>query len=701
MIPHGLVARALPFLRWFPMSRDAVRADIVAGVTVSLVLVPQSMAYAQLADMPAYYGLYAAFLPVIIAAAWGSSRQLATGPVAMVSILTGATLTQLAAPGSEQFVAFAISLALLVGAMQITLGLFRMGSIVSFLSHPVIVGFTNAAAIIIALSQIDKLLGVSTARSDHFLKDIAVVLGQIGETHLPTLAMGIGAIALIIVLRRRWPKLPAVLIAVAVTTLLSWTLGFERSARAPIDSIADADALTLATEHRKAQADIVRLNAEIGARLAELKSLRAAPQPNHQHLLTLDYQNQAQRLEVRALENENRLRARALRQFHLQQAKASDGETRLYAAGQLPPGAHGDARRWRIQRIDAETLILVGGGEVVGRIPPGLPDLRLPRFGLDTIAQLFSAALVITLVGFMEAISVAKAMAVKTRQRIDPNQELIGQGLANILGSFSQSYPVSGSFSRSAVNLSAGAVTGMASVVAGLVVLATLLFLTPLLYHLPQAALAAIIILAVFTLLDFGALKKAWQVHRHDGICAAVTFAATLGFAPHLDVGILLGGGLAIVLFLYRTMSPRVTVRFHTSDDNAHSDNPGGVVAIRFDGRLYFANVPYFEDAVLEAAAKHPNATVILVAGDGINEIDASGEEVLRHLFGRLRDSGLKMVFADLKPQVIQVMQATGLYDEIGAHAFFATEYEALQVLLRTRPDLAVSTPRPNDSPAS
>jgi SulP family sulfate permease len=208
--------RLFPFLRWFPLPRDRLRADIIAGITVALVLVPQSMAYAQLAGMPAYYGLYAAFLPVVIGAMWGSSHQLATGPVAMVSLLTGSTLAQFAAPGSDQFIALAITLALMVGLMQMALGVFRLGAIVNFISHPVIVGFTHAAAIIIALSQVNRMLGVSIARSEHFLLDIWGVLQQVADTHLPSLAMGGGAFALMWLVRAYRPRWPSVLIAVVL-----------------------------------------------------------------------------------------------------------------------------------------------------------------------------------------------------------------------------------------------------------------------------------------------------------------------------------------------------------------------------------------------------------------------------------------------------------------------------------------------------
>jgi SulP family sulfate permease len=278
----------------------------------------------------------------------------------------------------------------------------------------------------------------------------------------------------------------------------------------------------------------------------------------------------------------------------------------------------------------------------------------------------------------------AKAMASKNKQRIDPNQELIGQGLANIVGSLSHAFPVSGSFSRSAVNINAGAATGMSSVFTGAFVLLTLLFLTPLLYHLPQAVLAAVIIMAVIGLVNFRAIRHAWQANHHDGIAAIVTFVATLAFAPHLDNGIMVGGGLAVGLYLYRTMSPRVAIlgRHHdgTLRDAVVNKLPASemVTAVRFDGRLYFANVAYFEDAILEAVANNPQAPYLLVVGDGINELDASGEEVIHHLVLRLNAIGVVMLFAGLKKQVLDVMRATGLYQTIGERRFYANAEMAL-----------------------
>jgi SulP family sulfate permease len=547
--------RLLPFLRWFPMPPGALRADVIAGITVALILVPQSMAYAQLAGMPPVYGLYTAVLPVMIGALWGSSPQLATGPVAMVSLLTGTSLAALAAPGSPEFVAYAIALALMVGVLQFVLGVFRLGEIVNFLSHPVVLGFTNAAAIIITLSQLNKLLGIPLPRGGSFLGDIAVMLGGVGATHLPTLAFGAGAFALMAGLRRYAPRWPGVLIAIVLTTSLSWATGFAAS------------------------------------------------------------------------------------------------------------------------------------GQVVGTIPEGLPGLKLPRADLETLATLASTALVIAMVGFMEAISIGKAMATRTRTRLDPNQELIGQGLANVAGSLTQSFPASGSFSRSAVNLQAGARSGLASVVAGLVVVVALLFLTPLLYHLPQSVLAAVIMLAVVSLVTFGALAHVWRAHRHDGIAAYVTFIATLALAPHLDLGILIGVGVAVVLYLLRSMKPRFALLGRHPDGTLRDADlhklplSESVVAVRFDGELYFANAAYFEDRMLELVARFPRARHFLVVGEGINQIDASGDEVIHHLVERLRESGVTLAFTGLKKQVLDVLRATGTLAIVGAENVFIHEDQALETL--------------------
>jgi SulP family sulfate permease len=686
-------ARFLPFLRWFPVRGNIVKADLIAGITVALVLIPQSMAYAQLAGLPAYYGLYAAFLPGIIAAMWGSSAQLATGPVAVVSLLTASALAPLAAAGSEQFVALAILLALLVGIIQLVLGIFKLGVVVNFLSHPVIVGFTNAAAIIIGLSQLNKLFGVSMGRSEHFINDIWGVLQQIGDTHIPTLVMGVSAFAIMWGLKKYAPKMPGVLIAVVVTTIASWAIGFEHNTKAAPDQVMDLKVREVIEQASQNEARIAAIGNQIIAKQTRIKKLEKEAEKEKLELeriiAALRYEVELLQSTLQDVEEEARKATHTMRKFKLEMVPGANGEAgKLYLKGLVPQGEKTDGYIWRIKKLSKGELKLSGGGEVVGGIPSGLPNFELPKMNWDTMRALLSSALVISLVGFMEAISIAKAMAAKTKERVDPNQELLGQGIANIVGSFSQAFPVSGSFSRSAVNLNAGAKTGMSNVFAGIIVLVTLLLLTPLLYHLPQAVLAAVIMMAVTGLVNFKAIKHAWHAHKHDGVAAVVTFIATLAFAPHLDNGIMAGAGLAIILYLYRTMSPRVAILGRYKDGtlrdiSVHKDLPTdeNIIVLRFDGSLYFANVPFFEDAILEAAANKPNAKYLMVVGDGINQLDASGEEVIHHLVERLHSIGMTMVFTGLKKQVLDVMRQTGLFDLITPSNIFANEDQAFEAI--------------------
>ncbi|MBA3032499.1 MAG: SulP family inorganic anion transporter [Gammaproteobacteria bacterium] len=680
------IKKIFPFLRWFPLRRDTLKADFFAGLTVALVLVPQSMAYAQLAGLPAYYGLYASFLPVMVASLWGSSSQLGTGPVAVVSLLTASTLAPLAVPGSEQFIALAILMALLVGVVQITLGIFKLGVIVNFLSHPVIVGFTNAAAMIIGLSQVNKLLGVAMGRSESFINDIWEVMKQVGDTHLPTLAMGVVAIIIIWSARRWAPKLPGVLIAVAVTSVASWALHFERNTYGTIDQIADQELKTQVARQAEANRRIDNANKVVAVTAAEAKQAHKIRGDHSAEAVTRDAILEATRISVEIFEMEAGELNKSLRSVQVVRAVDDQGKfVGIHAANRLPAGLQDDGATYHLRGVKDGNFKLVGGGDVVGKIPEGLPSIKMPTLNWDMIKSLLGAAFVISLVGFMEAISIAKAIAAKTKDKVDPNQELIGQGLANIVGASTQAFPVSGSFSRSAVNFNAGAKTGMSAVFTGLIVLLTLLFLTPLLYFLPQAALAAVIIMAVVGLINFSAIKHAWLVNKHDGIAAIVTFVATLAFAPHLDKGIMVGAGLALVLYLYRTMTPRVAIlgryRDGTLRDVKVNNLPASdiVTAVRFDGRLYFANVSYFEDAILEAVAANPEAPYLLVVCDGINEVDASGEEVIHHLVERLHDIGVVMMFSGFKKQVLDVIRKTGLSKTIGEECFFATSDQALE----------------------
>jgi SulP family sulfate permease len=684
---NPMLQRFLPFLRWFPLKEGALKADFIAGLTVALVLIPQSMAYAQLAGMPAFYGLYAAFLPVAIAALWGSSNQLATGPVAVVSLLTASALVPFATPGSDHFIALAIMLTLLVGLVQLLLGVFKLGVIVNFLSHPVIVGFTNAAAIIIGLSQVSKLFGVPMGRSEHFIVDIWGVFRQVGDTHLPTLLMGLAAIAIMWAIRKYRPKWPGVLIAVVLTTLVSWGIGFEKKAGAVGGDITAVRPAEVLADYEVGVAYLKELEAIVQDRADEVARLEKADAPEAD-LLAANYREDVARTQAKAQQDYNAGQLKELRHYAFVREEVDGKPGRLFLAGEVPPGVQTDGRVWYVKKVEDGKIQLTGGGEVVGNVPPGLPSLTLPSMDMSLFGALLSTALVISLVGFMEAISIAKAIAAKTKQRLDPNQELVGQGLANIVGSFSQAFPTSGSFSRSAVNLNAGAVTGLSSVITAIIVLVTLLLLTPLLYHLPQAVLAAIIIMAVIGLVNFAAVKHAWQASRHDGAAAIVTFIATLAFAPHLDNGIMVGAGLAIVLYLLRTMTPRVAVlgRFPDGtlrDVKVHPTLPTSehVIAMRFDGSLYFANVSFFEDTILEAVASHPKTRFVLVVADGMNQLDASGEEVIHHLIDRLRETGINLVFSGLKKQVLDVMRGTGLFEMIGQDNIFATEDLALAAI--------------------
>ena len=685
---NPLLLRIFPFLAWFPINSVLLRGDLIAGITGALVLVPKAMAYAQLSGLPVYFGLYVAFVPAILGALWGSSRQLSTGPVAIVSLMTAAAITPLAVPFSEEFIGLALLLALMVGVIQFTLGAVKLGTVVNFVSHPVILGFMNAAAVIIALSQLDMLLGIPKGRSDSFLYDIWEMFGYLPQTHLPTLAMSIFALALMLGLK----KIPAlsklsVLVAVVVTILASALLDFEHKTQGKPEHIADATAQELVTAYAGTDKRVLEMSAEVTALAAQARQAHKAK--DARAAADLEYTMEVYRLDIATLEAENKERMHAIRKLQFERAKADEkSAATLYVQGQVPPGVETDGRHWHIKKIEKGEVKLVGGGDVVGKIPSGLPSFRLPPLSLDAMLSLLSAAFIIALVAFMESISMAKALAAQTKQRLDPNQELIGQGLANIGGAFFQSYPACGSFTGSAINLQAGAKTGFAMVFNGLFVAVTLLFLTEFLYHLPKATLAVIILLAVTSLITPKALKHTWQASKFDGIVAGVTFAITLIAAPHLDKGILIGAGLAIILYLYRTMKPRVAQlgRFKDGtlrDIKVNPDLPTSphIIAMRFDGSLYFANISYFEDTVLELIAAKPDAKYLLVVGDAINQLDASGEEVVHHLVERLREGGMEVVFSGLKKQILDVMRSTGLFELIGQNNIFATEDQAIAAI--------------------
>ncbi len=683
---------ALPFLRWFPLRKAGLQADAIAGITVAMVLIPQSMAYAQIAGLPVVYGLYAAFIPVIISALWGSSAQLHSGPTAMLSLLTAAALVPLAAAGSPGYIELAVLLALLVGILRLLLGLFKLGVLVNFISHPVIIGFTNAAALIIGLSQLSKLLNVPTEREASFIREIAGVVTQVGATHLPTLAMGLFALALVLVLKRTAPRMPAVLIAVVITTLLSWLTHFEHNTRIELHQIADTEVRSLAQSAMTTRAAIGKVDAEIAGQQQRLRALDTSDARNETRAVMINAKVQLLKLDQDRLLQKQRLQQQALRTLVLTEVNAEKaGAPPRYAVlrDDAPPTQAQllDDQKWRISSVGSSEITLMGGGQVIGTIPSGMPAMSAPHFDWDKIKLLLPSAFIMALIGFMEAISISKAIAARTKQRVDTNRELVGQGLGNIVGSFFQSFTVSGSFSRSALNAQAGAQSGLAAVISALAVVVVLLFLTPLLYHLPQAVLAVVVMLAVSSLINFKPLLKAWRVQRQDAIAGVVTFVATLALAPHLEQGILWGAGMAIVLFLFRTMKPRIAVLSRHADgslrDARANDAPISefIVPLRMDRSLYFANVAFFEDAVLHAIRNFPKAKYLLLIGDGINEIDASGEEMLRKVQHELRDNGIELVLSGLKKQVLDVLQRTGLDAEIGKDHFFWNEEDALTAL--------------------
>ncbi|MEL6143160.1 MAG: sulfate permease, partial [Bacteroidota bacterium] len=469
------------------------------------MLIPQGMAYAMLAGLPPIHGLYAVTLPLLVYALLGTSRQLAVGPVAMVSLLTATGVGAIAEVGTTTFLTLAILLAFVVGAIQLLLGVFRLGFLVNLLSHPVISGFTSAAALIIGLSQLKHLLGIDIARSHHIHEIVLAALERITEINVPTLLLGGAGIGLILGAKRINKSIPGPLVAVVAGVLAVWSLG----------------------------------------------------------------------LEVK----------------------------------------------------------------IVGEVPSGLPAVGFPVMNWNDIRALIPMALTIALVGFMESIAVAKA--VRNRHKdydLDPNQELIALGAANLAGAAVQSYPVTGGFSRTAVNDQAGAKTGLASIIsAGLIVL-TLLFLTPLFYYLPKAILASVIMVAVFGLIDWKEPIHLWKIDRSDFWMLLITFVATLSLGIELGIGV--GVGLSLVVHIYRSMRPHLAVLgripgtniFRNTNRFADLEETEGLLIVRFDGVLYYGNLTYFRSQLNDliriraGSLKH-----ILINAEGIASLDSSALHELHH----------------------------------------------------------------------
>jgi len=689
----GQILNPLTLPEWLPelRNKDVIRADFIAGLTVALILIPQSMAYAQLAGMPAYYGLYASLMPTMIAAFFGSSRQLATGPVAMVSLMTAAALEPLATAGSDAFVAYAVLLALMVGLFQLLMGMFRLGVLLNFLSHPVILGFVNAAAIIIATSQLGKIFGVSAEKGEyHYEFVINTIRAAMDHTHWPTLAMALLAFTIMFAMKRYKPRLPAVLIAVIITTILAWLTGFEKHSTVRPDQIVSQKIRTaLMYDVLEAKRIDILKGKYIDAQKGHVAKAEDIDQENVT-ILSERQELEQIRFQLDQLKDQSRAHHQELFATALYSIGQGD-EMRLYTGTEIKVrNSEGEEivlsdQVWRIKSYKNSIVELQSGGRVIGSVPSGLPGFRIPSFEWNAFMHLIGATIAISLIGFMEAISIAKAMAAKTRQNLSANRELIGQGMSNIVGSLFQSYPVSGSFSRSAVNINAGAVTGFSSVITVIIVAFTLMFLTPLLYYLPQATLAAVIMMAVAGLVSIKPMIHAWQANRHDGIVSLVAFVLTLALAPELEMGILFGMLLSLVLLLFRIMKPRVVFpplmahQLPADAVAAGTIDDGRIMRMRFEGSLVFANVAFFEEQLQNLLASTPQLKVLIIDAVAINEVDASGDQMLRDYAKRLSESGIEVLFTRVRKPILAMFKRSHMLDDVGRDYFHRNPVKAFQ----------------------
>lgn len=577
---NGKLSRFFPFINLIKCYRkEYLLRDMIAGVTVSVVLIPQSMSYAMIAGLPPVYGLYAACIPPIIAALFGKSSHLATGPVAIVSLLTFASILPYAKPGTPEFIAMAINLAAIVGLFQLLMGFFRMGFVMRFVSHPVIVGFTNAGAIIIATTQIKHFLGINVKDSEFILPVFIDIGKNIIHTNPYTLAIGVCSLLIILIGKRIHKDFPGAMIAALVAIIVSYLFKFDQY-----------------------------------------------------------------------------------------------------------------------------------GVSLVGQMPSGMPTIHIPFVGelnissyeggavsgikayvdIETFLRLIGSGIVIAIVGFMEAMAITKSIAARTKQPVDVNQELIGQGAANLFGSFFQSYPTSGSFSRSAVNLQAGAKTALSNVFSGLIVIITLLFFTFTFTYLPKATLAAIVISAVVGLIKESQFVKLFKTNRNDGIIAVVTFA--FAFLTKPDYAIFIGIAVSLLLFLWESMYPRIIVL--TRDPraevfvNAETKNLPTCPQILYimpDFSIYFANAEYFKEHVLEIVKKYKERSgsdnalkFILLDMEMVNKIDATGLDEFKELIEELRKEGIEIYIANVKSPVRKTLENANFFRHLKQDRCYGSKADAI-----------------------
>lgn len=563
--------RYLPILDWgATYSRDAAINDLVAAVIVTIMLIPQSLAYALLAGLPPEVGLYASIAPLVAYALFGTSRALAVGPVAVVSLMTAAAVGEVAAQGTAAYHEAALALALISGLMLGAMGLLRLGLFANFLSHPVISGFITASGIIIAAGQVRYILGIDGGGGDTLIGIFESLVPRLGDVHPVTLAIG-----------------------VAATAFLFWV----RTALKPF---------LIAWGLKPRLADVL--------------------------------------------------------------AKA--GPVMAVAATTLVVWAF---------RLDA------AGVAIVGDIPQGLPPLSWPDLDPGLWAELALPALLISIVGFVESVSVAQTLAAKRRQRIVPDQELIGLGAANLASGLTGGYPVTGGFARSVVNFDAGAETPAAGAFTAVGILLAALVLTPLLYYLPKATLAATIIVAVLGLVDLGALRRVWSYSKADFAAQAATIGLTL--VAGVEAGIVAGVALSIVLHLYRTARPHVAVvgqvpgTEHFRNVKRHEVfTAPHVLTIRVDESLYFPNARFLEDWISDAVAGNPEIKHVVLMCSAVNVIDASALESLEAIDQRLRAAGVRLHLSEVKGPVMDRLKHTDFLRHLSGRVFL-TQFDAFRAL--------------------
>ena len=571
--PSGPLTRwlpSLPVLEWARgYQRDTLMSDGVAALIVTVMLIPQSLAYAMLAGLPPEVGLYASVAPLLLYAVLGSSRVLAVGPVAVVSLMTAAAIGEHAAAGSQAYWAVAITLAFLSGAMLLLMGVLRLGFLANFLSHPVIAGFISASGLLIAASQLKTLLGVQ-AGGHNFIELAGSLIGQLGQTHGLTLTIGGGSLAFLFWVRRGLQPLLV-------------RLGLPPRA------------------------------ADLGAKAGPVAAIAVTA------LLTWAFDWQGQ------------------------------------------------------------------GVKIVGDVPQGLPPLTQPLWDLSLWSALFVPALLISVVGFVESVSVGQTLAAKRRQRIEPDQELVALGGSNIAAAFSGGFPVTGGFARSVVNFDAGARTPAAGVITAAGILLASLFLTPALYYLPQATLAATIVVAVLSLVDLSVLKKTWGFSRPDFIAVLATLVGTL--AVGVETGLVVGVAASLLLHLWRTSQPHIaevgqvpgTEHYRNVQRHQVITQPH-VLALRMDESLYFANARALEDRVNEAVAGRPALKHVVLQCSAINDVDASALDSLETIHQRLQDAGLALHLSEVKGPVMDRLQGTDFLRHLSGRVFL-THHQAVQAL--------------------